>query len=197
MSEKQLGAAQKKDPEAEEQNRWFRRLRALSGFRTAVLAFVLTVVLGVGGTAAYAYWIQKTDIAISGSTGYSLPVPTAARCVTATPNRVEWSPAAGVDPEAKYILTFQARGQSVSYAVPLTSVSVEPSALSALREEFGATFASRYPLTVTMRTAIVTTAGRGITQIGDDVVAKSLKSEASAPLQMFYSTTLWTNYPCA
>ncbi|MCC9198033.1 hypothetical protein QNO08_04810 [Arthrobacter sp. zg-Y820] len=197
MNKKQVGAAPAEENLPEAGLGWFARLRVQPGFRTAAIAFILTVVLGLGGTAAYAWWSQSRAVSIVGTTGYALPVPSAARCVTASPNRVEWSPAAGVDPEAKYILTFQSRGQSVSYAVPLASSSVEPSNLPALREEFGATFTARFPLTVTMRTAIVVTEGRGITRIGDDVVARSLKSEVSTPLQMFYSTTLWTNYPCS
>ena len=198
MSKKQLGAAQggEADPQPERLG-WVSRLRAQPGFRTAAIAFVLTVVLGVGGTAAYAYWSQQTVVTISGSTAYSLPAPSAAICVTATPNRVEWAPVPGVDPEARYILTFQARGESVSYAVPLGSTSVQPSTLSGLRDEFGAPLGSRIPLTVTMRTAVVATDNKNVVRIRDELVAAAPKSDVSAPLQMFYSTTLWTNYPCS
>lgn len=51
-------------------------LRAQPGFRTAVIAFVLTVVLGVGGTAAYAYWSKSVPVSITGSTRSDLPANT-------------------------------------------------------------------------------------------------------------------------
>jgi hypothetical protein len=51
-------------------------VRAQPGFRTAVIAFVLTVVLGIGGTAAYAYWSQSAAIAITATTRSDLPANT-------------------------------------------------------------------------------------------------------------------------
>ncbi|GAA3289555.1 hypothetical protein ACFFON_16050 [Arthrobacter citreus] len=70
MTEKQLGAApgEQGSPEAGTKPGWYGRLRTQPGFRTAVVAFVLTVVLGIGGTAAYAYWSQSTSTAITGTT---------------------------------------------------------------------------------------------------------------------------------
>ncbi|MBP3037140.1 hypothetical protein J2M53_12890 [Arthrobacter sp. zg-ZUI100] len=65
MSEKQLGAApgEESDPAvAGKSGGWFGRLRAQPGFRTASIAFVLTVVLGIGSTAAYAYWSQSNTV---------------------------------------------------------------------------------------------------------------------------------------
>ena len=51
----------------------FSRLRALPGFRTAGVAFVLTVALGIGGTIAYAYWSQSMTVSITGTTRSELP----------------------------------------------------------------------------------------------------------------------------
>lgn len=64
MSKKQLGAAPEDEtsPEAEKRSGWFGRLRAQPGFRTAAVAFVLTVVLGIGSTVAYAYWGQRNTV---------------------------------------------------------------------------------------------------------------------------------------
>lgn len=58
------------------QRRIFGRLRAQPGYRTAILAFVLTVILGVGSTVAYAYWNQSTTITVTGSTRSDLPANT-------------------------------------------------------------------------------------------------------------------------
>lgn len=60
--------------------RW---LLALPGYRTAVVAFALTLVLGIGGTAAYAYWSKSTQVAIAGTTRSEVPPGTAP--VTANP----------------------------------------------------------------------------------------------------------------
>jgi len=60
-------------PEKPQLNRsrgWFARLRAQPGFKTAAVAFLLAVALGIGAPAAYALW--------SASTSLSLQVRTAA-----------------------------------------------------------------------------------------------------------------------
>lgn len=174
---------------------WFRRLMAQRASRTAAVAFLLTVALGTGGTSAYAYWNQSVSATISGTTGFSLPTPAAARCVTASPNRVEWAPLTGAEPEAKYLLTFQAGRRTVTYAIPMSYSSVAPSALTGLRDELGSTLANWVPLTVTVRTAIVTRTVTGPVQIGEDQISSD--SEPSPALNMFYYTTLWGNYPCS
>ena len=68
MSKKQLGAVEGVENECEAGLSWFRRLRAQPGFRTATLVFALTVVLGIGSTAAYAYWSQTAQVQIAGTT---------------------------------------------------------------------------------------------------------------------------------
>lgn len=77
MSEKQLGAApgDETSPEAGRRSGWFGRLRAQPGFRTAAVAFVLTVVLGIGSTVAYAYWGQRNTVSQS-VTVVRTPLPT-------------------------------------------------------------------------------------------------------------------------
>ncbi|WP_216699168.1 hypothetical protein [Arthrobacter sp. H14] len=47
----------------------FNRLRAMPGFTVAVVAFCLTVVMGAGGTYAYALWNQTAKTAINVTTG--------------------------------------------------------------------------------------------------------------------------------
>ncbi|MCC3269668.1 hypothetical protein MUG94_05010 [Arthrobacter gengyunqii] len=85
MSKKQLGAAQggENEPGEGQRSGWTERLRALPGFRMAAVAFVLTVVLGIGSTIAYAYWSQSTSVAITGTTRSDLPAGTT--LVTANP----------------------------------------------------------------------------------------------------------------
>ena len=55
MNRKQRGAATDGEQTCVEHG-WFNRLRSQPGFRTAFVAFCLTVVLGVGAPAAYALW---------------------------------------------------------------------------------------------------------------------------------------------
>lgn len=61
MSKKQSGAASGDDYVSAEGRGRFARLRSQPGFRTAAVAFVLTVVLGIGGSAAYAYWSLRAE----------------------------------------------------------------------------------------------------------------------------------------
>ncbi|WP_104104484.1 hypothetical protein [Arthrobacter sp. 08Y14] len=64
MSREQLGAVagDESQPVPEKRLGWFGRLRSQPGFRTASVAFVLTVVLGIGSTVAYAYWGQRNTV---------------------------------------------------------------------------------------------------------------------------------------
>ena len=52
------------------------RLRQRPGFRTAAVAFFLTVVLGIGSSAAYAYWSQSVNANITVTTVSDLPANT-------------------------------------------------------------------------------------------------------------------------
>lgn len=79
MNKKQLGAAAGNETGSKsgERRGWFGRLRAQPGFRAASVAFLLTVVLGVGSTVAYAYWSHTTTVRIMGSTAKP-PLPVVA-----------------------------------------------------------------------------------------------------------------------
>lgn len=207
MRKKQLGAAPEDRPTAVERRAG--RLRAQPGFRTAAIAFVLTVLLGIGGSAAYAYWSQSRSGTITGTTVPPvLPAPGVLACETGSPNRVEWAPVAAADPEAVYILTFElpSRTRKVSYAVkldaPLNSRkrhSVEPTKLSELFEAFGDAGSIYKPvdLIVSVRTGIVrvppvTKAAVAIAEA--DIL---VEPEGSATLHMkYYSAGVWGNYPC-
>ena len=52
------------------------RFRALPGSRAAVVAFVLTIALGAGGTAAYAWWSQTGSANITATAGAPTAPPT-------------------------------------------------------------------------------------------------------------------------
>ena len=60
MNRKQRGAASEGNETAGERG-WFSRLRAQPGFRTAFVAFCLTVILGIGAPAAYAVWSSSVQ----------------------------------------------------------------------------------------------------------------------------------------
>ena len=77
MSKDQTEAESERGNDPEQPRRsGLARLRAQPGFRTAVIAFVLTVVLGIGGTAAYAYWSQSAAVTIKATTRSDLPANT-------------------------------------------------------------------------------------------------------------------------
>ncbi|MGW9402448.1 hypothetical protein ACWGQ2_00595 [Arthrobacter sp. NPDC055585] len=63
------------------------RLRALPGSRTATVAFVLTIALAAGGSAAYAFWSQRGDAKVTVVAGapQSTPTPTPAPTTAPTP----------------------------------------------------------------------------------------------------------------
>lgn len=64
MNRKQRGAATEGDVTGAERG-WFERLRSQPGFRTAFVAFCLTVILGVGAPAAYALWSASVTGSVS------------------------------------------------------------------------------------------------------------------------------------
>lgn len=67
MSRKQRGAASEGEHTGAERG-WFDRLRSQPGFRTAFVAFCLTVILGVGAPAAYALWSSSVTANLSVTT---------------------------------------------------------------------------------------------------------------------------------
>lgn len=196
MSKKQLGAAQggEKDSQSARPG-WVSRLRAQPGFRTAVIAFILTVVLGVGGTAAYAWWSVTQPIPISGSTGYSLPkVAGKATCVSITldANRVEWAPVSGAEADAVYVVRFvRENGNQAVIAVPLKSW-MYPYDESVVHAALGSTGGGRVNVKVTVQTALLKTKPSGVVRIQETDIIK--ESDDNEELTIRYSAlgSAWT-----
>lgn len=169
--------------------------RKIPGLCAAAVAFVLTVVLGIGGTAAFAYWSQQASVSISGQTARpQTPVPTDVRCQSSFINRIEWTNTAGMDPEARYIVTFDSRllNSPVSYALPRGTVRLEPYYLD-LKDELGYSF-REYPLTVTVQTAIVRFPSTTTVRIAPADLLFS--SEPSTPVMMGYQNLGIAGFPC-
>lgn len=138
MSKKQLGAVPAKEPIPVESRGWFARLRGQPGFRTAAIAFVLTVVLGIGGSAAYAYWSLRTQVNMTAKT-VSLPSITKPTCSTSGTTSVSWSPPAVMPVNAVYVvrITKTKRGVTASsvYALAQDLTSFKPADLDGGRFE--------------------------------------------------------------
>ena len=119
MSRKQRGAAAEGEQTGEERG-WFDRLRAQPGFRTAFVAFCLTVILGVGAPAAYALWSSSVSGIITVQT-VKPPLPVIAKPVcnrTPAPTTVSWTaPQAGLPAGAVYLVSVtKANNESYVYA---------------------------------------------------------------------------------
>ncbi|MBO0896469.1 hypothetical protein [Arthrobacter sunyaminii] len=126
MSKKQLGAApgDESSPETGKRPGWFGRLRAQPGFRAAAVAFVLTVVLGIGSTVAYAYWGQRNTVSQSVTTVRE-PLPAVAgevQCsqpVTLSVVRILHTKVAALPPDASLVASVVGPGsQTRLYAIP-------------------------------------------------------------------------------
>lgn len=209
MRKKQLGAAREQDPVAEERERWFLRLRALPGFRTAAVAFLLTVVLGIGSTVAYAYWSQSTKVSITGTTAYLLPPVAGPPDCTARvgANRLSWTPVAqgSADTNAVYLLRFQRADnqRSVILAVPFPSPGGNPEVYPYNEHDVyeGLGSSSGSSLNVTVSTAVLSSKTTPTTPIrrvtGTDILQES---ELSAPRTLRYMAGItWVTavYGCA
>ncbi|MCQ1954407.1 hypothetical protein [Arthrobacter sp. zg-Y238] len=138
---------------------WFARLRAQPGFRAAAVAFVLTVILGVGGPAAYAYWTQSTAVTVTGTTAPPVtPVPKGVKCQP-SPVRITWPAAAGADPEVRYIVSLNAEavGLSAVYALPAGTTTIDPWTVYAAHTGGAAprSMSTTIKVTATVRSAIV------------------------------------------
>lgn len=169
--------------------------RRLPGLRAAAVAFVLTVAVGFGGTAAYAYWSQQAGVKISGQAARpQTPVPVDVRCQSGFVNRIEWSSIAGIDPEARYIVTFDSKllDGPVSYALARGAVRVEPYYLD-LKDELGYSF-REYPLTVTVQTAVVRSPSTATVRIAPADLLFS--SEPGTPVMMGYQNLGIAGFPC-
>ena len=78
-----------RDPEKSQANKkasWFVRLRAQPGFTTAVVAFCLTIALGIGAPAAYALWSASASINLQVRTAPAVPtLPPGTSAISAQP----------------------------------------------------------------------------------------------------------------
>ena len=130
MSKKQLGAASDSEP-VSDGGGWFSRLRAQPGFRSAAIAFVLTVVLGLGGSAAYAYWSLRVDANLIVATARpDLPSVAAPICNDRSfYTRVSWTAPAGMPSDAVYVLRISTSRDTVDYAFPAQTTYFEPASL--------------------------------------------------------------------
>ena len=213
MSKKQLGAASGGGAINRDSQSWLRRLRAQPGFRTALIAFCLTVVLGIGGSAAYAYWSLRADANLTMATAPpELPIPADAKCELgrgSEPNRVEWPHVKGAHPEARYIVSFEAVDlkKTVYFSVPMNysslglknepyNRSIQPYYLSDLRSTFGATGGSWERLRVSVQTGLLTSATSATApeKIRKDQILRT--SEGSSQFDMYYWTFLVAAFPC-
>lgn len=178
---KQLGAAGDRHPVPPRGR--FAALRAQPGFRTALVAFILTVVLGAGAPAAYAYWSVSSSVGISGTTAVpSTPVPAGTRCLS-SPTRIQWSSVAGADSEFRYIVTFRSdlQDRSVSFALPADAQTIRPADWN-LSSVFGWTAGYPLRLTATVRTAVLKVG------VPNGKVTEANLAYASAPSA---AATLW------
>ncbi|MCQ1951096.1 hypothetical protein NNX28_14325 [Arthrobacter sp. zg-Y859] len=94
------------------------------------MAFVLTVILGVGGPAAYAYWSASTNLSISGKT-VRPPLPALkgdVRCsqpLTVSVVRIVFSPAEALPADVSVVATVAVTGKTPrSYVIPNNGVLV-------------------------------------------------------------------------
>ncbi len=188
MSKKQPEAAPEGQSALNRRPGWLRRLRAQPGFRTAVIVFFLTVAVGAGGPAAYAYWSQSTQGEITGTAAVPVtPIPDA-RCLN-YPVRIGLS-ATGADRDARYIVTFTANNwgqRSTTYALPVGTQSVDPSDLEL---GFGYTVSVSIPATATVRTAVVRpNVSSGTVRVTDADLL--WPSKESATVNLWYSSSFF------
>ncbi|MCC3302958.1 hypothetical protein [Arthrobacter sp. zg-Y895] len=192
----QQGAAVGTDTVTETRPGPFRRLRAQPGFRTAAVVFVLTVVLGLGGPAAYAYWSQSTAVTITGLPTAKVQTPAPPVCTTrALANEISWPAVTDVDPDVVYVLSFAVNGRTKTYAVPRSTTTVKPVYLSGLSDALGRTPYDKVPLAVTLRTATVKKDVPSVTPISEgDILAPS---QASTLQMFYYAPPGLLGYPCS
>lgn len=107
---------------------WARRLRALPGFKAAVVAFLVTVILGGGTIAAVANWQQSSTATIAITAGAAMPTPPPLYGNVVTPAVFVTRPATLVDvtctspkdpPNIDFTVTWPAAENASAYAVTL------------------------------------------------------------------------------
>lgn len=142
MNKEQLGAASGNDAGLSgtpDRCGWLKRLSVQPGFRPAAIAFALTVVLGIGGTAAYALWSSSFPATVT-AMAPSLPtlsVPPVCNSRGAT--TVSWAAPAGMPNDAVFLVEVTKTGDkkgSLAYAFPKTTTEFQPANLSVGKERF-------------------------------------------------------------
>lgn len=195
MGKKQLRAAPEHGPVSPKQCGWVTRLRAQPGFRTAAVAFFLTVALGAGGPAAYAWWSASSSGAITGTTvAPETPVPSIGTCdnLYLLGARIALPAQATADPEARVVLTFRSARLKNPILVALpqsarTAQAVQPIGLG-LVPDLGSTNGRLADVTVTAQTAILKSPKTDSVRVtGTDFVHPP--SRESAPVSLTYFTT--------
>lgn len=186
MSRKtQQGTAEHPADRAEAPSGRFGRVRALPGFRTATVAFILTVVLGFGGTAAYAYWSVSTTTTISVTPTAAVPKPPPPVCDYF--DNIWWPKVQGADKSAVHVITFTVGAVTKSYAVPLYFAGVDLSALPGLDTALGSTGGKAVEMTVSRRTAVLMENISWITPVLESDLAVSSESAVMSATKMTYS----------
>lgn len=146
MSKKQLGAAFGQEKAcAGERLGWFGRLRAQPGFRTAAVAFFVTIALALGGPAAYALWSQSVASSLSGTVA-KLPPVVQPVCSEHWTTKVIWSRPAGMPTDAVYIVeaTKTNKTGTVIFALSGSETSFMPAYQSMGSESFDDWMNGRY-----------------------------------------------------
>ena len=186
MSRKaQQGTAEYPADRAEAPSGRFSRLRAVPGFRTAAVAFFLTVVLGIGGTAAYAYWQVSTTATISVTPTAAVPKPSPPVCDYF--DNIWWSKVQGADKSAVHVITFTVGTVTKSYAMPLYLTGADLSALPGLDTALGSTGGKAVEMTVSRRTAVLKRDVSWITPVLESDLAVSSESAVMSSTKMTYS----------
>ncbi len=121
MNRKQRGAATDRQFIQDERG-WFGRLRSQPGFRTAFVAFCLTVILGIGAPAAYALWTASVNGVVSVKT-IQPPLPVIGKpiCNDRTPTTVSWNAPPDLPAGAVYLVSVtKSNNDSYVYAQSTT-----------------------------------------------------------------------------
>lgn len=199
MSKKQLGAASEHDPTSAGGSGWFARLRRQPGFRTATIAFVLTVTLGIGGTAAYAYWSQSVQATISATT-VNLPMvaerPTCNRW--SVPTKLEWKRPVDMPPDAYFIVEFiQTNKNKAPLTLAMVENVIEPYNLRAGKEDFnswmGGSYASPTNISMSVRVGALfpESAPSKDSPVKLDNVGQIRSSSVGSPVTTFVGSRTW------
>ncbi|MFZ3417175.1 hypothetical protein [Arthrobacter sp. 3Tela_A] len=198
MNRKQRGAATEGDVTGAERG-WFGRLRAQPGFRTAFVAFCLTVILGVGAPAAYALWSSSVRGMVTVQTVKPpLPVITGSvqcmqRTILGVVSMRYSAPSAAAMPEGVYVtavISVPDRSEPIYYAVPNTG-SFNLKDLHGLGEYIGGSLSGKR-ISVTVSTVRLDQAPQALPS---EIQAAAIRDQADAapPAEPAY---FYLSYQC-